>query len=512
MNLAVPSLVVPDVPAAVAYYRDVLGFEPVVELGGHPPQIAVVRKQAAVLLLQRGGRVTAGTGRRSGPPWDAVLLVDDVEAAHQELKVAGVQTLTEIGGQGIGWDSFEFVDCAGNLLCVGRAQAEFLEPPSPPPAAPLQGPLTRLRRARATRAERAHLREFAAFRERLGDRPDPYFMFFTSGLMHWALGAASFVPADVNLVLLGSALDADELRWLQTAQDRPFHHIRLAVDDVTAWEYLFATNRDGFGWLDIDCFVLQPGLFHELADIDPARSMNCVWSWDPGFGFRVANTHLLYINSGVARAVAERGLPASPGAYNWAGSPRHYPARTCFMRVPTDAERRLLLTQLPADQTGRPVFLEADYYNTLVVYQLVARALGYPIHQVRALARRCGTPTDAENTDPAHWPEDMSDELFHLFGVSYYRNYEFAPGIRALYLAADHILLENTAGVLPPRYAARRDAVAAELASVGLSPQAARERFRRHLIEARGLSEHAAARVLGAGVPDPGQASDAVPR
>ena len=83
-------------------------------------------------------------------------------------------------------------------------------------------------------------------------------MFFTERLLHWVVNAERHVPRDVNLVLIGSALPDEEQRWLRENLDRPFHNIRLGVDDNTTWEFLFATNRQNFGYLDIDCFVLQP--------------------------------------------------------------------------------------------------------------------------------------------------------------------------------------------------------------------------------------------------------------
>lgn len=507
-STGVPCLRVTDVETAASHYRNALGFEQVAMLGGAQPRFAILRKHGAALLLQQVDDATAGgqPPGESGPPWDAVLLVDDVEAAYRELKSRGVRSLADIDGKGIGWDSFDFPDGQGNIICIGQSADEFLASIQPVPRGRISRWRLRWDRLTAEQQERALLRQFRDFHARLADKHDVFYMFFTTGLLHWVTKAASFVPADVNLVLLGSALTPAERQWLAGNVTRPFHHIADPVDDVTAWEFLFATCEENFGWLDIDCFVLNETIFAELTKISDDTSISCTWSWDSGYGFRVANTHLAFMNAAAIRAVERRGVAAGPGTYDWYGSQRRFPPRKCFMKVPSAQQRTLLLQVLPADPEGRPRLLEGDYFNTLVVYQLLARAVGYSVEHVRPLARRCRMPVDADSTDPEHWPEDMSDELFHLYGVSYYRTHEYDPGIRALYLAAEYVMLENAVHLLPEPYAAQRDAIAGELAAMGLDPAAARDRMCRHLMAGRGLSQAAADLVLAPLPPAPSAA------
>jgi len=189
----------------------------------------------------------------------------------------------------------------------------------------------------------------------------------------------------------------------------------------------------------------------------------------------------------------------SPAAYDWKRSQRDFAGRTCFNKVLTARHRELLLEVLPRDSKGNPQLLPDPSYfqfDTLAVYQLIARALGYPICQVRGLAQRFRIPVDAENTDPDYWPDEISDELFHLSGISYYRNRECSPGVRALCLAADYSMLADTADWLPASYGDRREILAGELSRLGVPPEMARNRFRQHLLTARGLSAAAAEQVL----------------
>jgi catechol 2,3-dioxygenase-like lactoylglutathione lyase family enzyme len=495
-NTGVPCLLVRDAKAARAYYENVLGFEVVAELGGPTPAFVIVRKHDSLLLLQQVGDNLSRLPH-NGPPWDAVLLVKDVQGAHGDLAARGVTSLSPIDDKGMAWNSFEFHDEDGNVICVGESRADLFQPAAAPSPRRLAKARSSWRHARAALEERPHLKEFREFYETLPSQTDVFYMFFTSGLLHWVVQAESFVPKDVNLVLVGSALEQSEIEWISRHLDRPFHHIRLAVDDVSVWEFLFAVNRHNFGWLDIDCFVLNEGLFKEMTELGDRTSLNCTWSGESGHGFAVANTHFLFLNVEAIKAVRARGASPSPCTYDWNGSSRLFPPRECYMRIPTRRQRELLLDVLPAESSGVPAMVAGGaYYNTLVVYQLLARAVGYEIHPVRPLARRCRTPVDARSTDPEHWPEDMSDELFHLFGVSYYRNFRFENGIRALYLAAEHVMLENAVEILPPMYRAKLSQMQGELRGAGAAPEEARSLFREHLISGRRLSPTAADRAL----------------
>src|SRR5579859_2100894 len=504
----VPCLTVDDAQAAADYYRNVLGFEVKALLGGSPessPRYALVRKHGAMLLLQEfaGG----APGRLAEPscggrPWDGLVFVRDVRAAYGELNARGADLPGSLNSDGSGWQSFEVRDCCGNILCIGDHPDRFLAG-----GAGYTGYLTAgLRRlgtswsaGRAEWEERVLRRDFQSFYEKLPDTRDVFYMFFTSGLLHWVVHAERRIPPDVNLVLLGSALTPGEQEWIRRNLDRPFHHISRPVDADSAWEFLFSVNRQSFGWIDIDCFVLNSGLLAEMAAIDPAVSINCTWSWTTGAGIPIACTNFLFINASVIRAIKASGVTVSPAAYDWKRSQRDFTGRTCFNRVLTARHRELLHEVLPSDSEGNPQLLSDPsifQYDTLAVYQLIARALGYPIRQVRGMAQRFRTPVDADNTDPDYWPDEISDELFHLSGISYYRNHDCAPGVRALCMTADYSMLADTADWLPASYRDRREMLAGELSRLGVPPETARNRFRQHLLTARGLSAAAAEQVL----------------
>lgn len=513
----VPCLVVHDLGEAVDFYRDVVGLDPQVTLDTPGGRVALVRGHGATVLLQerpdhppRADRSAPEAPLRG--PWAAALLVGDLDALHSRLASAAERPVGDVV-PAFGARFFEFVDCAGNLVCVGESAAVGLADP----ACNGRGGLLRgirsvigekakqlrsgLHDTVATARARPRERAFRAFYDNLADKHEPFYMFFTSGLLHWAAAAESHVPRDTNLVLLGSGLTDAEQTWITTHLDRPFHHITERIDDIAAWQLLFAVNEQSFGWLDIDCFVLNPGVFAELADIAPDVSMNCGWSMATDFGFPVAGTHLLFVNRAAIDAVRAARVAADPGTHDWDGQARPLP-QLGHNRIPT-RRARTLLHQVVPDHGGRPAFVSGAFYDTLVLYQLLARAIGYPVRPLRPLARRCTLPHDAESVDQSHWPEDVSDELFHLCGISYYNRFSDNPGILALYLAAEMVVLGNLLSPdpaeVPQQYTEKRNSIQEELAEMGMTPAQARQRFRRHLVDSRGLSETAAEQVLDSG-------------
>src|SRR5215218_7246543 len=199
--------------------------------------------------------------------------------------------------------------------------------------------------ARSRRIEREHREEFQRFYASLPQKKDILYMFFTSGLLHWVSRALSFVPENVNVVLVGSDLQEDELTWIQENVRRPFHHIRLRVDDRAVWEFLFETNVNNFGWLDIDCFIFEPRLFREIVQIDPGVVANTVWSFQAPGGADMLCTFFVFLNVEAIRAVASE-IPISPNIYTY--EPIRRPASPyAFSSLLTPRHVELLSRVLP---------------------------------------------------------------------------------------------------------------------------------------------------------------------
>lgn len=494
--MGVPRVYVSDLHGTLAYYRDVYGF---IDSGIRTGTGAIVTGHGVRLLLtelqeRSDGAPPPGEG---GEP-DAVLFVKTPVRLRRELDARGADVLptAPLGPEWPG--AFGVSDPDGNVLAFAATGG---------PLAPLRqrwsGPADRLTRAmserKRAREEAVHLEELRAFYASLNSHQDIVYLFFSEKLLHWVTKAMSYVPPEVNLVLLGSDLPEEEIRWIQANAARPFHNVRLRIDDRIAWEFLFEVNQFNFGWLDSDCFVLEPDLFREIADIAPSTSLNCCWAWDSGFGWPLANTFFLFVNVQAIAAVRAQGAEPNPCSHDYDWHSLLVPGRRCYSRTPTRSQLRLLRRLLPTDGRGRaPTPHGMSYYDTTVMYQLLARACGYDIHQVRDL-EGFGHLRGRRNQD------ESSDELLHVGGGSradalsestgYFHNTE----TRLLYLIAESVMLEDAlAQALPEYYAQRRARVLETLAAHGLSPAAAKRAIWRHLVEDRGMSSRGAGAVLRA--------------
>jgi catechol 2,3-dioxygenase-like lactoylglutathione lyase family enzyme len=497
---AAPCLLVDDIQRAVDYYRTVLAFTEV-QLLGEPPAEALVRREGATVLLQQA---EAATGRHShrrfaDRSWDALFFVDGIERLAADLRRRGANIQVGLGITDVSDRTLEIRDDWGNVLAFAEASVGLRPAVRRAAVSVVPAPVRRkLRERRRAREEREHLLEFQAFHDGLANRRDPFYMFFTERLLHWVVNAERHVPRDVNLVLIGSALPDEEQRWLREHLDRPFHNIRLGVDDNTTWEFLFATNRQNFGYLDIDCFVLQPKVFQDIARISPDVAANGIWTYDAAPGVTIACSHFVFINMQVVDELRRRGCFMSPTNYDWDGSTISLLHPRTYCRVPTAAQRRLMLRVLPADEHGRPrPPAGMTFFDTLVAFQVAAHACGFGTHRIRPLEHRTQLSLGETTGEHRVWQQDMSDELIHVGGVSYYQRYFHSPQLRGMYLAAEYAMLHDIVGQLPERYRRRLDRLATELAHLGLVPDDAADIIDRHLVADRGLSPAASAKVLG---------------
>ena len=90
----VPQLAVPDVVAAAAYYRDVLGFR-ICGVFGDPPFFAIVARDHIEIQLGQldpGGSPSPNVTRREDAI-DVYIWVNDVDAMYAELQTSGAKIL-----------------------------------------------------------------------------------------------------------------------------------------------------------------------------------------------------------------------------------------------------------------------------------------------------------------------------------------------------------------------------------------------------------------------------------
>lgn len=301
---------------------------------------------------------------------------------------------------------------------------------------------------------------FRRFRAGLADREGasfeaPLYMFFTGGLLHWVFKALEFLPAEVPLVLLGAGLTDDEKACLARRTGRPFHAIETAVDDRTAWEMLWAVERGPFGWLDIDCFVLDPDLIREMSQVPEGVAFNCLWAHDTGRGCSLPYPHFVFVGGELAADEELRAIGATPGSFRYdAGSQGRRVPWACNRRL--EGELRAAVDRVigPPEERDEPYFNERPFFEPLQVLAMAAYDRGYRLNPVRTLGNR---------RDEDHW----SEQIVHVSSASYVIRPDFpwnelpvAPRKRyAMILVADYLLATELADELPAAYraeAARR--------------------------------------------------------
>jgi hypothetical protein len=356
------------------------------------------------------------------------------------------------------------------------------------------------RQAASAFAERHDRRAFTAFYRALPRRQDIVYMFFTGELLHWLDRALTFVPPDVNLVLIGSDLPEDEVAWIRSRYHWPFHPIRSRVDDNTVLDFIFRVAEHNFGWLHVDCFVLNPGLFREMATLPDDVVANCIWSHPALADGSLAALHsaFVFLNFSVMQKLRAQGIEVTPYAYTYRGRSigRTITHRKLYSRVPTRRHVELLARLLPPAPrfAGLPEYPEhTGYYQLLVLYQLVANALGYKLHHVRELVR-----------DGSGSASNYSNEIIHVNGVATYKRYKGMEGIGGtfypLLLQTDYAMLAGLDSEAPPRYQAMRRELEAELERLQIPRAAVRGNLCRFLAE-RGLSEDRLELILGPAAP-----------
>lgn len=306
--------------------------------------------------------------------------------------------------------------------------------------------------------EQAQASDFQSFYDGLPNKENIFYMFFTSGLLHWVLRTSRLASRAGQVVLLGANLGEDELSWIEHHSDLPFHHIVGPADDKTIWELLFRTNLHNFGWIDVDCFVLNPDLLVEMTRIDRDVLANCIWSISY-HDFNILTTYFIFLNAEVIRNVTEQ-IPVTPCTYSYkvTGNSRTVPIATC--RVLTNEIVEHLAQVLPAEAGGKPKYPSTDnFFDTLQVYQFVAQALGYRLHRVRPLRQQ------------------NSNEIIHVGKVSYYTDgwgARYEPQNRNHYillLQTELLMLKDLRGSLPAAYELRWRKLTKELERLGINPE-----------------------------------------
>ena len=120
-----PFFIVRHLDAALAFYRDSLGFTVVFRGPEDDPFFGIVRRDRAMIMLKAVGVAPLPNPTRdAGARWDAYLNVPDPDALAAELTSRGVGFSEPLQDTNDGLRGFELKDADGYVLFFGRPRGD----------------------------------------------------------------------------------------------------------------------------------------------------------------------------------------------------------------------------------------------------------------------------------------------------------------------------------------------------------------------------------------------------
>ena len=116
-----PFFIVRDLSAALAFYRDKLGFEVMFTAPADDPFFGIVRRDRAMLMLKDVGvDPLPNPHREPSARWDAYVDVPDPDALAAEFNSRNVEFSKPLKDTHDGLRGFEVTDSDGYVLFFGR--------------------------------------------------------------------------------------------------------------------------------------------------------------------------------------------------------------------------------------------------------------------------------------------------------------------------------------------------------------------------------------------------------
>jgi len=121
MSSISPFFIVQDVPAALSFYRDKLGFNVTHQEPDRDPFFAILSRDGAMIFVKSVGEKPLPNYKRNpSARWDSYVNVPDPDALAAEFKARGVTFSAPLEDTHDGLRGFEIEDADGYVLFFGR--------------------------------------------------------------------------------------------------------------------------------------------------------------------------------------------------------------------------------------------------------------------------------------------------------------------------------------------------------------------------------------------------------
>lgn len=279
---------------------------------------------------------------------------------------------------------------------------------------------------------------FIEFYEKLNNKKKIFYVYFSKGLLYFALESVRRVPKDVNLVIVVSGIDQSEIDIIEKYIGREVLYLKNIYPDMVIWEMLFRNNKYDFGWLDVDCFVFDTSLFKDLSNFSDDVGVNTVWAgrfaryqineW-------LGNTFFTFYNKNVMNEIFDKYGFVSPRIARFPYKKLSY-LNTEYCVDIGEGQIELLKEKFPSFKEN-----ERGYFDTTHLYQIYILLHGMKIGRVR-------------NVDSLH--EYYFDGALHLGGCNRIHEYKLDnPRTNSVFkfnMKFSFLLLKKYLPILPDYY------------------------------------------------------------
>ena len=223
-------------------------------------------------------------------------------------------------------------------------------------------------------------RKFQRFYSSLNDSRSRFYIYFSTGLLFWFFKCKSFLPPNLQIIVIAAGLNQDEKSALEQYCDDPKFYIDKPCTDRDIWKLLFDINTARYGWIDIDCFIFDTSVFDSMTKLKDSTFANSYQTVKKGEAdFEVLLTPFLYINTTACFEIKKQMPGLTPDRYSYETCYKGIESRVIPSEWYPRIEKILPINTYLYDE---PDLLWPPFFDTLQLYQIMAMTMGYTVDTI----------------------------------------------------------------------------------------------------------------------------------